>query len=71
MVGDCPMLVIMRVFCPTVLQRRGSRAVRPRAQVRARLEAGRPPHPPTRRVQWPQLRQQGKKCWLGLKYFSP
>ena len=50
----------LRVPLRPVLQRRHPGEVRPRAQVRARPEAGRPPHPPARSLQRPQLRQQGR-----------
>ena len=53
-----------------MLQRRGAGEVRPGAEVRAGAAAGGPPHPPARRVQRPQLGQQGEGGWIIFFPFS-
>ena len=50
----------IKLFLFSVLQRRGAGEVRPGAEVRAGAAAGGSPHPPARRVQRPQLGQQGE-----------
>ena len=56
----------VRVPLRPVLQWRRPGEVRTGAQVRGGPEAGRSSHPPARRLQWTELRQQGRSAVLCL-----